>query len=90
MSVPNHPSRPFKEKCKTIFAEKGCELCLQVFVEATARDEHMKECLMSSPPPIQNASSASGTRVMSLCISNFRKNYFDSSGYKDVFNIIHC
>ncbi|XP_023639675.1 RNA exonuclease 4 isoform X2 [Capsella rubella] len=49
LNVPDHLC---KGNCQTIFSERGCSLCLQVFEEATALAEHKNKCHLSPPPPL--------------------------------------
>ncbi|KAL1226318.1 Small RNA degrading nuclease 1 [Cardamine amara subsp. amara] len=47
----NVPDHLFKGNCKTIFSERGCSLCLQVFEEATTLADHKTKCHFSPPLP---------------------------------------
>lgn len=49
VSVPDHL---FKGDCKSIFSERGCSLCLQIFDDATALAHHQNKCLLSPPLPL--------------------------------------
>ncbi|KAF3488394.1 hypothetical protein F2Q69_00052651, partial [Brassica cretica] len=41
-----------KGDCKTIFSERGCTLCLQIFEDVTALADHKNKCHLSAPIPI--------------------------------------
>ncbi|XP_019101125.1 PREDICTED: RNA exonuclease 4 isoform X2 [Camelina sativa] len=59
----NVPDHLFKGNCKTIFSERGCSLCLQVFEEAAALAEHINKCHLSPPPPPPPATSTQRNQV---------------------------
>ncbi|CAH8320626.1 unnamed protein product [Eruca vesicaria subsp. sativa] len=59
----NVPDHLFKGDCKSIFSERGCSLCLQIFEDATALSDHKNKCHLSAPLPLVS--------FLFLCVSAY-------------------
>ncbi|KAF2601239.1 hypothetical protein F2Q70_00024223 [Brassica cretica] len=58
----NVPDHLFKGDCKSIFSERGCTLCLQIFEDATALADHKNKCHLSPPLPLLLALTSQGSQ----------------------------